>query len=136
MQLNDDVWYRKIMGKKPDQNHNSDPFERSMWDKITPVLQEEQDIKKYLVIIDDNLESLRSYNSDLALFGTKSWHYNIVTIYTTQVYKRLPGTIRQNCDISFYLYLTVSDDTFVELFNKTKLKLFNAFYEDYIRKGP
>jgi len=60
------------MGKKPDQNHNSDPFERSMWDKITPVLQEEQDIKKYLVIIDDNLESLRSYNSDLALFGTKS----------------------------------------------------------------
>jgi hypothetical protein len=65
-----------------------------MWDKITPVLQEEQDIKKYLVIIDDNLESLRSYNSDLALFGTKSRHYNIVTIYTTQVYKRLPGTIR------------------------------------------
>lgn len=126
MQLNDDVRYRKIMGTSARAAPcNDSPFEGSAWNKITPILNEELDVKKYLVIIDDNLESLRSYNSDLALFGTKSRHYNIVTIYTTQVFRRLPSTIRQNCDISFYLYLTVSDDTFNEMFNKKKLVLFN-----------
>jgi len=137
MQLNDDVWYRKIMGTSVSAARcNDSPFEESAWNKITPILNEELDVKKYLVIIDDNLESLWSYNSDLALFGTKSRHYNIVTIYTTQVFRRLPSTIWQNCDISFYLYLTVSDNTFDELFNKKKLVLFNQFYEDYVRKGP
>ena len=129
MQINDNVRYRQIMGKKQRSKDGSsahaDLFENHTWDKLMPELSEELDIKKYLVIIDDNLESLRSYNSDLALFGTKSRHYNIHTIYTTQVFKRLPSTIRQNCDIQFFLYLTVSDDTFNEMFNKQKLGLFN-----------
>jgi hypothetical protein len=111
---------------------NVDVFDAGTWQKIIPTLTHEMPVKKYLIVIDDNLESLKSYNSDLALLCTKSRHYNITTIYTTQVFKRLPSTIRQNCDISFFLYLTVSDDTFNEMFNKHKLKLFNQFYEDYV----
>lgn len=114
-------------------------FEPSAWGAfgpLTPILHKEMPVKKYLIVIDDNLQYLKSYNSDLALLCTKSRHYNITTIYTTQVLKRLPSTIRQNCDISFFLYLTVSDETFNEMFNKKKLKLFTQFYEDYVRKGP
>lgn len=132
--MNDDVRYRDTMGVIK-QKH-SDIFGGSQQFKDLPLLKTELPVKRYLIIIDDNLNQLKSYNSDLALFCTKSRHYNIVTIYTTQVFRRLPSTIRQNCDLQFCLYLTVSDDTFGEMFGKAKLKLFNQFYEDYVLKGP
>lgn len=94
LQLNDDVWYRGTMGLFKARPDTSGLFEIGESHKLTPTLSHEMPIKKYLIIIDDNLESLKSYNSDLSLLCTKSRHYNITTIFTTQVFKWLPSTIR------------------------------------------
>lgn len=37
--------------------------------------------------------------------------------------------------IMLYMY-PIAEDTFKELFNTSRLKLFNKFYEDFIQKGP
>lgn len=81
------------MGSNNNGTIAQDPFEIDKKKIDLPMLQKELPIKRYLIIIDDNLDHLKSYNSDISLLCTKSRHYNIVLIWTTQVYKRLPSTI-------------------------------------------
>lgn len=88
-------------------------------------LTQEWELKKYLIIIDDNLDALKSYNSELTLLCCKNRHYGIHLIITGQVFSRIPTTIRRNADLTFLLYLTIDDSTFGEYFGKKKLKLFN-----------
>lgn len=117
LQLNDDVWYWKQMStQKFSQTSNNKPiFDQN---PEPTFLTEELPIKEYLIIIDDNLESLKSYSSELSLLCTKSRHYKIWIIWTSQVFKRMPSTVRYNSDLCFYLYFTINDDTLAEQFSK------------------
>lgn len=98
-------------------------------------LTRERELKRFLIIIDDNLDSIKSYNSELTLLCCKNRHYGIHLIITGQVFARIPTTIRRNADLTFLLYLTIDDSTFGEYFGKKKLKLFNQFFDDYVLKG-
>lgn len=86
--LNDDVRYSKAYGVQPVvRDKNNDPFSWGKKDFMSTydAPKKELPIKKYLVIIDDNLKSLGSYNSWLSMYSTWSRHCNITTIWVGQV---------------------------------------------------
>lgn len=135
MRLNDDARYWQVYNQDipiPTVNESWGLVGNTETIKQTTVLP----IKWYIILIDDCLQYLKSYQSDISLIGTWSRHREITIVWVAQIYKRLPSSIRAMLDISvlFYMY-PLSDTAFDELFNKKDLDLFRTFYKKWIQDG-
>lgn len=95
-------------------------------------------VPRILILIDDCLASdeIRAgYAGKLALWSTFSRHSNICCIWTSQIYTRLPNTVRQMTDLIIYLYCNpVPERMIQELFNKSERDYFTQFLKNNFGK--
>lgn len=141
MILNDQARYWQVYGGQFPEGVYAGSKEdiTNSWGLITDPASMQTEIlpiKWYVILIDDCLSYLKSYQSDISLVGTWSWHREITIIWVAQIYKRLPSSIWAMLDVSvlFYMY-PLSDTAFDELFNKKDLELFRIFYKKNIQDG-
>ncbi len=114
-------------------------------EEITEFFNKVKDTKHYtsvdkiLVLLDDCLSSneMRAGASGkLALFSTFSRHANIVCIWVSQCYARMPKTVREMCDLTFYFYNPIIHDLLLsEWFNKEDRENYKHFLKTNFGKG-
>lgn len=120
---NDDINFEKVYGvqKKELFTDNKETYEPK---KNIP-------IRKHLIILDDCLcseEVWAGYAGKLALLSTFSRHAEIIIIWVSQVWNRLPTTVRQMLDCIVYFYMNPIPESFIkEIFNKEEQEFFYHF---------
>lgn len=97
-----------------------------------------QPIKRYLIIFDDVLgdKKISSFHSGISNYCTKSRHSNIISIYTSQMYTKLPNVVRSQCDIMIIFYLSPFQDImFNEICEKNKQDRMRLIVDKLIKNG-
>lgn len=88
-------------------------------------------LDKWIIIFDDILgdKELKSFQSDLANYTTRSRHSNILNIFLTQDYNAIPTKIRRNSNLVFLLAMDTYPDTMIE--ENAPMKKNKEFQEAY-----
>ena len=101
--------------------------EKISLDKMIALNEEDSkeiDECKYLFIFDDILsdQQFKRFDSKLSMFSTLCWHFSIHQIILTQMWTRIPKTIRMQSNLSILL----STDNYTK-----ELILENCWFEEY-----
>lgn len=124
--------------------YGDNPYEEEKNPNINKFIKEAEtmkyvEIEPVLVILDDCLGSdqMRAGScGKLALFSTFSRHANIVCIWVSQSFGRMPKVVREMCDMSVYFYMPViSDILLAEWFNKEDRDKYRDFLKYNFGKG-
>lgn len=86
-----------------------------------------------LLILDDIIGLINHSKSEIANFITRSRHYNVSTIITTQVFKGLSPVIRENTS-AYSIFKIPNEGELAKLADE--IANFEHYYSEAVLKGP